>query len=114
MRLMKALAISATLIVAVPTVAFTPGCSIFQESAHPTAVYQDWQQVYISTVELLNVAFDEGKIGQSDWDTIYNPAIQEGDRLLDVMYASLEDPQLFDLNKEALISVINIIKNGVE
>jgi len=114
MRLMKALAISATLIAAAPTVAFTPGCSILQENAHPTAVYQDWQQVYVSTVELLIIAFDEGKISQSDWDNFYNPAIQEGDRLLDVMYEELENPDKFDLARESLVSVINIIKNGIE
>ena len=101
-----------TATVSIPAIVAMQGCSLISESKSPSAIYNDWNEGYILAVTNINAAKRRGDISQEDWDTYYNPAIQEASRVLDTMYASLDDPEQFDLATEALASLMNIIKHG--
>lgn len=109
----RLIAISCVLLIAVPTLTVSPGCSIFQVSeTGPRRTYFELQEAYILAVSSLIEAKRVGEISQNDWDTIWNPAIQAGNRILDDMDAAVQadDPGLFNIAESSFREVIIILE----
>ena len=106
-----------TLFVAVPTIAVSSmtGCQAFgQIEDTDRGRYFQAQEFYIVAVTNAISLMNAGSISQEDWDTLFNPAIQEGTALLDIMEASYmaNDPQSFDLARASLESIITVLQGA--
>jgi len=92
------------------------GCAAWSQQIEdtPRGQYFQAQEVYIVAVTNLIAAKRAGLISQSDWDTIYNPAIQEGNSLLDLMDESIEssDAAVFNLARASLEAISRMLKGG--
>ncbi len=60
------------------------------QSHDPIVHYTQTQEVYISTVQSLIDAKTFGRIEQSDWDNVFLPIINEGNRILDDLKIAAE------------------------
>lgn len=116
MRTIKALIVGVT--IAITTVPMT-GCAItqvFQEQEQtPQRIWFNAQEAFIVLVRTATQAKIDGRISQSDWDTRWNPAIQQGNALLDEMQAAYlnDDYESFNIAKAAL-AVASAILEGSE
>jgi hypothetical protein len=89
------------------------GCQAFgQIEDTPRGRYFQAQEVFILAVTNAIQAKQAGSIAQEDWDSLFNPAIQEGNVLLDVMESAYMsgDSQSFDLARASLESISRLLK----
>lgn len=115
MRTAKALIVGVLLAVSIPVItAPMTGCSLIQNTATPERIYFESQEAFIVLVTAAIEAKRKGTISQDDWDSSWNPAIQQGSDLLDEMQAAyLEgDYESFNLARSTLTAVAEILKGG--
>ena len=60
-----------------------PGCALFDISSTPAERYVDVQDLFTLAARAAMAARAEGKISDSDWETVYLPAINRGSEALD-------------------------------
>jgi len=101
------------------TVSLTPmtGCSVFEvRDTQERKTYFEWQEAYTLAAGTLVAAYDAGEIDQDDWDTIWNPAIQAGNRALDEMEAAIasDNAQQFNLGRFALGEALVILERWAQ
>lgn len=109
-------AISMILFTATAVVITAPmqGCSLIQGTATPQRVYFEAQEVFIVLVTNAIQAKQDERISQSDWDTVWLPAIDQGTDLLDDMELAYQsgDAEGFNFAKAGLNAVAAILRGA--
>ena len=111
-RLIAIIAILALTTPAVFTVSTMPGCASVEST--PRGQYFETQEAYIFAVAIALDRKRAGQIDQDDWNRIYNPAIQEGNLLLDAMESAsiTGDFDGIELARSVLVRLTVVIRGG--
>ena len=116
---MKRAIYAVCLLVSILAISFTaiatPGCAAigWQDANPSTAVYFNTQELYIASVSVALSAKQAGSISQAEWDDVYNPAIQDGNGILDLMESvNSDDLATLQMLRSSLNLVIERINGG--
>lgn len=116
MKCIRAIALCVVLFTATPAVTFMGGCDAFGQSIEdtPRGNYFEIQEAFTAAASIALDAKRSGSISQDDWDSIYNPAIQQGSILLDSMEAAVVtgDTNRLQTLRGLLVGIIEIINGG--